>query len=346
MNPSSSDSVTPHRRRPRYSGKYPKKFSEKYKEHRPDQYPETVSKVVASGKTPAGTHLPILVPEILEALALTPGSVVVDCTLGYGGHTESILPRIIPGGRLIGLDVDPVEQPKTEARLRGLGFSSDLFQIRRSNFAGILKVLSDEKIEGVDAILADLGISSMQIDNPERGFSVKNEGPLDMRMNPNKGEPASVFLEKVKADRLSSLLEENADEPNADRLGEFLAGKKLNTTLELATTIRHFFPQMEEEEQSLTIRRVFQALRIEVNEEWNALETLLRHLPQVLKKGGRVAILSFHSGEDRRVKKSFQAGFRDGIYQEVAEEVIRAGAEERRANPRSIPAKLRWAIRG
>ncbi len=346
MNPFSSDSLTPHRRRPRYSGKYPKKFSEKYKEHRPDQYPETVSKVLASGKTPAGTHLPILVPEILEALAITPGSVVIDCTLGYGGHTESILPRIIPGGRLIGLDVDPVEQPKTEARLRGLGFGSDLFQARRSNFAGILKVLSEEKIEGVDAILADLGISSMQIDNPERGFSVKNEGPLDMRMNPNKGQPASVFLEKVNADLLSSLLEENADEPNAGRLGELLAGKKMNTTLELATTIRGIFPQMEEEEQNLTIRRVFQALRIEVNEEWNALETLLRHLPQALKKGGRVAILSFHSGEDRRVKKSFQAGFRDGIYQEVAEEVVRAGFEERRANPRSIPAKLRWAIRG
>lgn len=344
--PIPSEPVVPHRRRPRYSGKYPKKFSEKYKEHRPDQYPETVSKVVASGKTPAGTHLPIMVSEILEALALKPGSNVIDCTLGYGGHTEAMLPILNPGGRLIGLDVDPVEQPKTEARLRSLGFNSEVFLVRRSNFAGILKVLSEEKIEGADAIVADLGISSMQIDNPDRGFSVKHEGPLDMRMNPNKGQPVSVFLEKVKSDLLATILEENADEPNALLLAGFLAGKRYQTTLELARSIRDFFPKMEEEEQDLTIRRVFQALRIEVNEEWNALDTLLRHLPQALKPGGRVAILSFHSGEDRRVKKSFQAGFRSGIYQAIADDVIRAGPEERRANPRSIPAKLRWAVRG
>ena len=294
--PIPSEPVVPHRRRPRYSGKYPKKFSEKYKEHRPDQYPETVSKVVASGKTPAGTHLPIMVSEILEALALNPGSNVIDCTLGYGGHTESMLPILIPGGRLIGLDVDPVEQPKTEARLRALGFGQEVFQVRRSNFAGILKVLTEEKIEGADAIVADLGISSMQIDNPERGFSVKHEGPLDMRMNQNKGQPVYVFLEKVKSDLLATILEENADEPNALLLAEFLAGKSYRTTLELARSIRDFLPKMEEEEQDLTIRRVFQALRIEVNEEWNALDTLLRHLPQALKSGGRVAILSFHSG--------------------------------------------------
>lgn len=286
-----------------------------------------------------------MVPEILEALALNPGSVVIDCTLGYGGHTEAILPEILPDGRLIGLDVDPIEQPKTERRLRELGFGAEVFQVRRSNFAGILKVLSEEKIEGVDALLADLGISSMQIDNPERGFSVKHEGPLDMRMNPNKGQPASAFLEKVSAELFAAILEENADEPNAIRLGSFLAGKKFQTTLELAASIRDYFPQMEGEEQNLTVRRVFQALRIEVNEEWNALDTLLRHLPLALKSGGRVAILSFHSGEDRRVKKAFQAGVRSGIYQAAAEEVIRAGAEERRANPRSIPAKLRWAIR-
>jgi 16S rRNA (cytosine1402-N4)-methyltransferase len=342
---SHSENPSPHRRRVRYSGKYPRKFSEKYKEHRPDQFPETIAKVIASGKTPAGTHLPIMVEEILEALAPQSGNIVIDCTLGYGGHTQSILPKISPGGRLIGLDVDPLEQPKTEERLRGLGFGVDVFQPRRSNFAGILKVLTDEKIEGADCILADLGISSMQIDNPSRGFSVKHEGPLDMRMNPNKGQPASVFLEKTKADDLAVILFENSDEPHSKVLAEKLAGRKFETTSALSAAIRETLSRVRDEEVDLSIRRVFQALRIEVNEEWNALETLLRHLPQALKSGGRVAILTFHSGEDRRVKKSFQSGFREGMYREIADDVIRAGFEERRTNPRSSSAKLRWAIK-
>lgn len=339
----SSTPSQPHKRRVRYSGKYPRKFSEKYKEHAPEQYQETVAKVIASGKTPAGTHVPIMVSEILEVLALKPGHHVLDCTLGYGGHAQALLTHILPGGEWIGLDVDPLEQPKTVTRLRALGFSEEVFKVRRCNFAGVLKIKNELCPQGFDAILADLGVSSMQIDNPERGFSVKQGGPLDMRMNPAKGVSASEWLLKVKSEDLEVYLKENSDEPQAHTIASKIAGKKIETTRELAEIIRAIFPNRDREEIDLTIRRVFQAIRIEVNEEWNALETLLRHLPQALASEGIVAIMTFHSGEDRRVKKAFQAGLREGIYQSISEEVIRAGFEERRLNPRSIPAKLRWA---
>src|ERR1051325_8619855 len=142
---SSSDArqVSPHRRRPRYSGKNPRRFEEKYKEHDPQRYGETISKVLASGKTPAGTHRPIMVAEILHVLAPKPGELAVDCTLGYGGHAQEILARLQPGGRLIGLDADPIEFPKTEARLRTAGFGPETFTAVRSNFAGLPKVLAE-----------------------------------------------------------------------------------------------------------------------------------------------------------------------------------------------------------
>ncbi len=193
---SDSSAPTPHKRRPRYSGKHPRRFEDKYKEHNPGRYAETVEKVLASGKTPAGTHRPIMVAEILELLAPKPGELAVDCTLGYGGHAQEILPRLAPGGKLLGLDTDPIELPKTEARLRALGFGAEIFTAHRSNFAGLPQVLAANGIAGADLILADLGVSSMQIDDPARGFSVKHDGPLDMRMNPQRGQPASAFLAK------------------------------------------------------------------------------------------------------------------------------------------------------
>ncbi len=354
---------TPHRRRPRYHGKNPRRFEEKYKEHDPQRYAETVAKVLASGKTPAGTHRPIMVAEILEILAPRPGEVAVDCTLGYGGHAEALLARLQPGGKLLGLDADPIELPKTEARLRALGFDPEFFSAHRSNFAGLPQVLasvaavydrrgdddnsrrSQSAATGADVILADLGVSSMQIDDPARGFSVKLEGPLDMRMNPQRGQPASAFLEKISSDKLATLLEENANEPHAATLAPVLAGKVFATTTALAAAIRAALPRLNQEDGSLAIRRVFQALRIAVNDEFSALDTFLRHLPACLNPGGRVAILTFHSGEDRRVKKAFAAGLRDGLYADIAHEVIRPTAEERNANPRSAPAKLRWARR-
>jgi 16S rRNA (cytosine1402-N4)-methyltransferase len=194
-------------------------------------------------------------------------------------------------------------------------------------------------------ILADLGVSSMQIDDPARGFSVKFSGPLDMRMNPQRGQPVSALLEKIKPDALTQLLAGNADEPKAVQLGAALAGKSFATTHELADAIRAALPHVAREDCHLHIRRVFQALRIAVNDEFSALETFLRILPTCLKPNGRVAVLTFHSGEDRRVKKAFETGLWGKVYSAIAEEVIRATPEEQRSNPRSAPAKLRWARR-
>jgi 16S rRNA (cytosine1402-N4)-methyltransferase len=283
--------------------------------------------------------------EILEVLSPQPGQIAVDCTLGFGGHAEQLLGRLQPGGRLLGLDADPLELPKTETRLRALGFGPDTFTVHRSNFAGLPQILAAAEIAGADLILADLGVSSMQLDDPKRGFSVKNEGPLDMRMNPSRGQPASDFLAGVSSGALAAALTENADEPRAAILAPALAGRAFSTTKALAGAIRAALPLLNREDCEQTIRRVFQAVRIAVNDEFSALETFLRFLPGCLAPGGRVAILTFHSGEDRRVKKAFEAGQRDGVYGEIAREVGRAGAEERRANPRAAPAKLRWAVK-
>ncbi len=340
---SSPDHPPAHRRRVRYSGRNPRRFEEKYKEREPQRYADTIAKVLASGKTPAGMHRPIMVAEILAALAPRPGELAVDCTLGYGGHAREILARLQPDGKLIGLDADPIELPKTEMRLRAAGFGPEIFTAIRSNFAGLPQALAKINLPGADCILADLGVSSMQIDDPARGFSVKADGPLDMRMNPQRGFPASALLEKTSPAALARLFQENADEPRADELANALAGKNFSTTRSLAAAIRAALPRLGKAESDLTVRRVFQALRIAVNDEFSALDMLLRHLPACLNPGGRVAILTFHSGEDRRVKKSFEAGLRGGFYADIAPEVIRPAPDERRDNPRSAPAKLRWA---
>lgn len=326
-------------RRKRYGGKYPRRFEEKYKELDPQRHAETVAKVIASGKTPAGSHLPVMVEECLAALALQPGMCGVDCTLGHGGHARRILESITPGGRLTGLDQDPLELPKTEARLRQAGWDADAFQAVRTNYAGIAKVLGGRT---VDFILADLGCSSMQFDDPSRGFSFKHPGPLDMRMNPNRGLSAAEWLKRATPEKLALALHENADEPRAGALAEALAGRSFGSTLELAEAVRNTVAAVDAD---LTVRRVFQSVRIAVNEEFIALDSFLRVLPDCLKPGGRVAVLTFHSGEDRRVKKAFRAGLRDGIFRETSDGVITAGPEERRLNPRSAPAKLRWAVR-
>jgi 16S rRNA (cytosine1402-N4)-methyltransferase len=325
------------RRRVRYRGKNPRRFEEKYKEHQPGRYAGTIAKVLASGKTPAGTHRPIMVAEVLAALDPKPGEIAVDATLGYGGHAQEILPLLQAGGRLLGLDADPIELPKTESRLRALGFGEDTFTAHRTNFAGLPQLLAQNGISAADIVLADLGVSSMQLDDPARGFSLKQDGPLDLRMNPQRGSPASVLLQKLSAEKFSRLLLENADESNP-ALASSLAGKTFQTT-------RAALFGQKDEERELSVRRVFQALRIEVNDEFSALETFLRNLPACLSPGGRVAVLTFHSGEDRRVKKAFEAGLRDAWYSEIANAVVRPSAEERRANLRAASAKLRWARR-
>lgn len=332
-------------RRKRYSGKNPRRFEEKYKEHDPSRYAETVARVIASGKTPAGTHLPVMADECLSALALTAGSIGVDATLGYGGHALRILKEISPTGKLLGLDVDPIEQPKAELRIRSAGYDSEQFISIRSNFAGIAKAMSSCGLSAVDFIFADLGCSSMQYDDPARGFSYKYAGPLDMRLNPARGLSAADWLEKVSPQKLEFALHENADEPRAETIARALAGLRFSGTLALVQVIRECVRVSDEAEVVATVRRVFQAIRIAVNEEFTALDAFLKIIPQCLQPGGRVAILSFHSGEDRRVKLAFKEGLKVGMYSEVSDTVITATSAERRMNPRSSSAKLRWAIR-
>ncbi len=335
------------KRRPRYAGKNPRHFHEKYKEHDPARYTDDVAKVLASGKTPAGMHVPIMVREFLEVLHPAPGNLAVDCTLGYGGHASELLSFIQPGGRLIALDCDPIELPKTEARLRALGFPSESLIVRRMNYAGLAGLLATEG--AADVILADLGLSSMQIDDPARGFTFKTDAPLDMRMNPGRGQPASSLLADARETDVARWLAEHSDEPHAEALAAAIVAGRPQTTAALASLVRRALPKLArrvtEEDESACVRRVFQAIRIEVNDEFSALDMFLRQLPQCLKPGGRVAILTFHSGEDRRVKLAFKSGLRDGIYAETNDEVRRASPEEQRANPRSTPAKLRWAVR-
>ena len=323
------------KRRPRYKGRNPRHFSEKYKEHDAERYAADVDKVIRAGKTPAGMHRPVMVHEVMEVLDPQSGELAIDCTLGYGGHAAALLPALQPGGRLIGLDVDPIELPKAEARLRALGFGPDALTVHRTNFAGLAKVLP----EPADIVFADLGLSSMQMDNPERGFTYKWDGPLDLRMNPQRGQAAGALLETLDEAGLAALLLANADEPKADRLARAIKKASVSTTTQLTAIVRSAGGDED------SVRRVFQALRIAVNDEFGALDAFLQNLPFCLKTGGRVAILTFHSGEDRRVKKSFQAGERSGVYSEVAHEVRRPAPSELRANPRSRSAKLRWARR-
>ncbi len=343
------DDNAAHKRRPRYPGKNPRRFEDKYKELSPERYPDEVQKILASGKTPAGTHRPIMLDEVLQCLRPSPGETAIDCTLGGGGHAQAILERLQPGGRLIGVDVDPLELPRAEARLRAAGFGPEVFVTRHGNFASLPQVLAGEELAAADIVLADLGVSSMQIDNPARGFSYKQPGPLDMRMNPSHGEPASALLARVSEDALSSLLTDNADEPHAGLIARLLKEEPLTTThaveRKVRTGLNQALPGLAKTDVKMSVRRTFQALRIAVNNEFAVLDALLRALPYCLAPGGRAAILTFHSGEDRRVKKAFQAGRRNGLYSDIANEVIRSTKEETFANRRAAAAKLRWAVR-
>ncbi len=301
-----------------------------------------------SGRTPAGQHVPILVEEAIAALEVRPGARGVDATLGYGGHAERFLARLAPGGRLLALDADPVELPKTEARLRALGHDAQALTVRRTNFAGLRKALEEVGWpDGADFVFADLGVSSMQIDDPARGFTFKADGPLDMRMNPRRGVPAAQWLERATVETLTRVLFDHSDEPNAKVIAEalYLQRGTLRTTLGLADAVRASLPPRTTDDVETTVRRVFQALRIEVNDEFGALDALLRDLPSCLRPGGRAALLSFHSGEDRRVKKAFQSGVKDGTYARTSDDVTRPSPAEQRENPRSSPAKLRWTQR-
>ncbi len=340
----------PKKRRLRYKGTHPRRFEEKYKELNAEKYAQDVEKVLKSGKTPAGSHRPICVREVLEVLCPKPGETGLDATLGYGGHARELLARITPNGRLFGIDVDPIEIVRTEARLRGLGFGEKELIVRRINFAGIPKLLADAG-GGFDFILADLGVSSMQLDNPARGFSYKVEGPLDLRLNPERGQPASTLLRSIPEKDLEEMLRAHSDEPYAQAIAKAIYNvrERISTTTELAETVRKALARVAssapEEEVTRSIRRTFQALRIAVNDEFGALAQFLRNLPYCLKSRGKVAILAFHSGEDNRVVRSFQEGSSAGIYADWSRDPIRATPQECYDNPRAKSAMLRWAIK-
>lgn len=338
-----------HVRRKRYRGTHPRSFSEKYKEHDPERYKDDLEKVLARGDTPAGSHRSIMVAEVLEALSPRSGEVAVDATLGYGGHATAILKAILPGGRLLGFDRDPIELEKTTRRILATGVPSEAFTPVHANFSTLKEGLEASGLDGMDVFLADLGLSSMQIDDPDRGFSFKQKGPLDMRMDPGRGQSARNFLSGVSEGELRAILEANADEAEAPAIAHAICLRRgrLATTRDLAEAICSVFPELAFKDPAMarTLRRCFQAIRIEINSEFSSLDALLAALPSCLRRGGRAAIISFHSGEDRRVEAAFATGLAGGIYTAVSTEPIRPGHEERYGNPRSSSAKLRWAIR-
>lgn len=341
-----------HKRRVRYKGTHPKSFKDKYKEHQPEKYGDTIARVIQKGSTPAGMHISIMVKEILDFLEIKPGQTGLDATLGYGGHTLEMLKCLDGKGHIYGLDVDPIEMPKTVERLENKGFGPNIFTAKQLNFANIDQVI--EESGPLDFILADLGVSSMQIDNPERGFSYKTEGPLDLRLNPKKGESAAERLKSLSREEIIGMLIENADEPHAEKIAnaivnELKKGHEIDTTSRLRQVITSALKNLpsatRDEEIKKSCQRSFQALRIDVNSEFEVLYEFLEKLPKVLASGGRVAILSFHSGEDRLVKKSFKRYFKEGLYSEIATEIIRPSAEECSQNSRARSTKMRWAIK-
>ena len=339
-----------HTRRERYKGTHPKAFKEKYKEQQPDRYAEDIEKVLAQGRTPAGMHRSICVSEIMDFLQITPGQIGMDATLGYGGHSLEILKCLQPSGHLYATDVDPFELPRTKERLAGLGFGPEILTVKKMNFSEIDLIVYEAG--QLDFVLADLGVSSMQIDNPERGFSIKVDGPLDLRLNPTSGKSAAAFLKTTSKDVLEEIFTENADEPYSAQIAQEIMttiykGQAIETTAQLCSVIGAALApeEIDKEDIKKSCQRCFQALRIEVNNEFGVLDKFLEKLPDALAPGGKVAILSFHSGEDRRVKKFFQHGLRLGIFSEVAPDPIRASAEECFTNSRAKSAKMRWAIR-
>lgn len=341
-----------HRRRVRYKGTHPRSYKEKYKELQPEKYADTIEKVMKKGSTPAGMHISICVKEILEFLDIKPGQRGLDATLGYGGHTKEMLKCLSGQGHLVGLDVDPIESAKTTERLRKQSFGEDILTVKLMNFADIDKAA--EEYGPFDFVLADLGVSSMQIDNPDRGFSYKVEGPLDLRLNPEMGISAAERLREADEEELAGMLVENADEPYAREIARAVKlsqkrGQNIETTTALRNIIEQtlsFLPEKERKDAvKKSCQRTFQALRIDINNEYEILYQFLEKLPGTLAPGGRAAILTFHSGEDRLVKKSFKELKKAGVYREIAEDVIRPSAEECTRNPRARSTKMRWAVK-
>ena len=351
------DSQTPHKRRVRYTGKYPKKFEEKYKELQPEKYQDTIAHVIQKGNTPAGMHISIMVKEILDFLDIRPGQTGFDATLGYGGHTKAMLEKLNGIGHMYATDVDPEESAKTKKRLEELGYGEEILTIKLQNFCTIDEIAKEAG--GFDFILADLGVSSMQIDNPKRGFSYKADGPLDLRLNQTKGFSAAERLQTISREELAGMLMENSDEPYSQELAkaitdEIRKGRPVDTTTRLREIIEQtlnafpesILPQKQKKDTiKKTCQRVFQALRIDVNQEFEVLYEFMEKLPYALKPGGRAAILTFHSGEDKLVKQALKEGYKAGVYADYSKDVVRPSAQECAQNGRARSTKMRWAIK-
>lgn len=286
-------------------------------------------------------HIPVLMKEVLAALKPKKGHIIVDCTLGLGGHSAELLER---GVRVIGLDLDPANLRESQDRFEIQGGD---FSVHHSNFAGLPNVLGELGIDRVDGILADLGVSSPHIDDPKRGFSYRKPGPLDMRMDPTRGKTAAQLLDQMSEEDLAQSIFELGDEEDAAKIAALIVQKRpLRNTqqlMELVCQARDFTVQRAAGAKLHPAARTFQAIRMLVNRELPNLERLLAILPQTLKPGGTAAIISFHSGEDRIVKKAFLDGLRGGVYAKISDDAVMADEEEKLANSRSRSAKLRWA---
>jgi len=350
--PTDEGARQPHRRRPRYRGTHPRRFAEKYKEQDPAAFPGMDAHIRAQGRTPAGMHVPVLLNEVMEALKPAAGETVADCTLGYGGHAAAFMERIGNTGRLAGFDRDGDERASTAARLATTGVP---LVIVPGNFAGLARAMERDHLPPFDIIFADLGVSSMQLDDPARGFSYKHDGPLDMRMDRRQPATAADLLDRLSAEELAAALREFGDEKDAGRIAEAIVAARdrepLRRTAGLARLVL--------EAKGLDARtwrgeagadathpaaRVFQALRILVNKELESLAQLLRDAPWCLAPGGRIGIITFHSGEDRLVRQAFDEGAARSYYSSVATEPVRPGRAEINGNPRAASARFRWAI--
>ena len=343
--PAATPAAAPHTRRKRYAGRYPRHFSERHKEHAGDE--ATVKRVLEKGGTPAGTHVPIMVAECLEHLNASDATVAVDCTLGYGGHSSALIAALPQNARLLCFDRDGVELAKTSKRLAPLASDGKVeLDAVHANYACVGAELAQRKLRA-SCLLADLGCSSMQIDDPDRGFTFKRDGPLDMRMGLAEAT-AAEFLQRASIKEVAAALRDGADFSRRDAREIAVAILKEpipTTTTLLADRVRGVRLEEEDCSDDDAVKRAMQALRIVVNGEFDALEELLASLPDILAPGGRAVFLTFHSGEDRRVKKALKAGVASGIYADAARRPVRPSPQERRANSRSGCCKLRWCVR-
>ncbi len=288
-------------------------------------------------ETSSRLHVPVLLDRVLEHLAVVPGERVLDCTLGLGGHSEALLDR---GARVLGIDRDPEARAKAAERLVRF---DDALSLHDGTFAAVVEGLvgRGERFAGV---LADIGVSSMQLDDSERGFSIRSDSELDLRMGDGCKETALQLIDRLSERDLADLLWYYGEERRSRQVAPALKRARedgMHTARELAAVIRATIGGSHQRHPAL---RSFQALRIAVNDELGQLERLLAHIPELLVPGGRAVIITFHSLEDRLVKRSFKAHHHAGRLAAIAKKVVQADAAELAVNRRSAPAKLRWAI--